>query len=140
MREGGSALNLHLRLEEAWLDPSQPPPLVYEEGSRSLPPGPLRCMARGRGRCRTRGRGRGCHCRRSRKVPSAGTLPLLTPGLSSPSTGGLEPSSRSRHSQDDLTDSITITIKVNFSMLAASFQFHEGLEQSSELPIPSHSG
>ena len=58
MREGGSALDLHLRLEEAWLDPSQPPPLVSQEGSRALPPGPL-----GRGRCGARDSGRGCRCR-----------------------------------------------------------------------------
>ena len=142
MREGGSALNLHLRLEEAWLDPSQPPPLVSEEGSRSSPPGSSRCRARGRGRgsSRARGRGRGCRCRRRRGVPSAGTLPLLTPGVGSPSTGGLEPSSRIRHSEDDLTDNFTITVEVDFSMLAASSEFQECLKQYLELPIPSHLG
>ena len=121
MREGGSVLDLHLRLEEAWLDPSQPPPLVSEEGPRSSLPGHSRCRTRGRdrGRCRAGGRGRGCHCRRRRRVPIALTLPFLTSGLGSPSTGGLEPSSRSRNSQDDLTYTITITIKVYFSMLAA---------------------
>ena len=126
MREGRSALDLHLRLEEAWLDPSQSPPLVSEEGSGSSPPGPSRCRARGRGRGRSRGRG--CPCRRRRRVPSAGTLPLLTPGLGSPSTGGLEPMSRSLCSQDDVTDAILITVEVHFSMLAASSKLEEGLE------------
>ena len=75
-----------------------------------------------------------------RRVPSARTLFLLTPGVGSPSTGGLEPVSRSRHSQGDVADTITIASEGHFSLLTASSQSEKGLEQSLELPDPSHRG
>ena len=140
MREGRSALYLHPRLEEAWLDPSQSPSLVSEEGSWSPPPGPSGCRARGRGRGGSRSRRRGCSCRRRRRVPSTGTLSLLTSGLGSPSTGGLEPLASHLRSQDGVADAILITVQVHFHELAASSQLEEGLEYIPELPDPSHCG
>ena len=60
--------------------------------------------------------------------------------LSSPSTGGLEPISRSRHSYDDVAVAITITVEVHFSLLTGSSEAEESPEQLLELPDPSHPG
>ena len=140
MREGRSALYLHPRLEEAWLDPSQSSSLVSEEGTWSPPSGPSGCRARGWGRGWSRSRRGGCSCRRRRRVPSTGTRPLLTSGLGSPSTGGLEPGASRLRSQDGVADAFLITVDVHFHKLAASSKLEEGPEDVSELPDPSHCG
>ena len=56
-REGGTALYLVLVCEYSWLDTSQSPALVPEQGSRSASPGPS-------------GRARGCGCRGCRSCRS----------------------------------------------------------------------
>ena len=95
--EGGIALTPSLVCEDARFDSSQSSSLVSKQSSRTTVLAPF-CSNRSCC-CRGWGRGRSCRCRRRRRrVPSARTLPLLTPGVGSPSTGGLEPSSRSRHS------------------------------------------
>ena len=48
--------------------------------------------------------------------------------------------SRSRHSQDDMAVTITITMKVQVTMLTASSEAKEGPEKLPKLPIPSHPG
>ena len=94
--EGGIALTPSLVCEDARFDSSQSSSLVSKQRSRTTVLAPL-CSNRSCC-CRGWGRGRNCRCRRRRRVLSARNFPLLTPGLGSPSTGGLEPSSRSRHS------------------------------------------
>ena len=125
-------------MEEVWLYPSQPSPLVSDESSRASPPGPSvrgrDCCCRRCGRCRSRdGRswrcwrcgvpppspsGRGREGGRCRRVTGAGPPPrALVAPVTYFTVLGLEVSP-----QCDVTVTITVTVEAHFSFLASLFQ------------------